>query len=133
MPYTRRALAPDAFLKTCPSRQVLARVGEKWALMSVVALAERPQRFGELMRRLQGISQKMLSQTLRALERDGIVARKAFDEVPLRVEYRLTPLGLQLLPLALALKQWGEQHLRAIEVNHARYDRRRAKRASELT
>jgi DNA-binding HxlR family transcriptional regulator len=124
MAYRRKALAPDAFLRMCPSRLVMARIGEKWTLMSVVALADGPLRFGELLHRLDGVSQKMLSQSLRALERDGLVDRKAFDVVPLRVDYSLTASGRTLLPLVHALKSWAETHLHEIESSNRRHDLR---------
>jgi DNA-binding HxlR family transcriptional regulator len=109
--------APDAFVKVCPSRAVLARIGEKWAALAVVALADEPMRFGALMRKLEGISQKMLTQTLRGLEQDGLLSRTLYAEMPLRVEYRLTPLGESLVPHLLALKVWAEQNLHTIMQN----------------
>ena len=89
---------PDAFSRICPSRDVMARLGEKWTMLVIVALESGPLRFGELRRKVDGISQKMLSQTARNLERDGLVARTLFDEKPLRVEYALTPQGSELVP-----------------------------------
>jgi DNA-binding HxlR family transcriptional regulator len=117
-------VAPDAFLAACPSRRVLARIGEKWALMVVVALEHGPVRFGGLLRRLEGVSQKMLSQTLRGLERDGLVRRTIVDERPLRVDYELTPLGRDLLPLACEVKAWAERRLAAIEDSNRAFDAR---------
>ena len=113
---------PDTFIALCPSRAVLARIGEKWTLMAVVALAEGPVRFGMLERQLQGISHKVLAQTLRALERDGLVARRAYDQMPLRVEYRLTALGHDFLPLARRIKAWAEAHMHEITDHNRRYD-----------
>jgi DNA-binding HxlR family transcriptional regulator len=130
MPYSRRRLSPDAFLKICPSRPLLARIGEKWALMILVALEAGPLRFGGLMQRLQGISQKMLSQTARNLERDGLVVRKVIDARPLRVEYSLTSLGLSLLPAARALKSWAEAHLRETQASNKMYDAKLALRSA---
>lgn len=117
-------LPPDAFLKVCPSRTVLARVGQKWTVLSMVALREQPARFGDIQRRLQGVSQKMLTQTLRVMERDGLVERIVYDERPLRVEYGLTPLALTLLPLVSELKEWAEDSLKTIEANNRAYDRK---------
>jgi DNA-binding HxlR family transcriptional regulator len=122
MAYATQSLSPDAFLRICPSRLLLSRIGEKWALMAIVALANGPLRFGGLMRRLEGISQKMLSQTLRNLERDGLLHREAFDVMPLRVDYSLTDRGSTLVPLAKSLKSWAEENLRAIEQNNRDYD-----------
>jgi len=115
---------PDAFAAACPSRQVLARIGEKWSLMAIVALADGSVRFGGLMRRLEGVSQKMLSQTLRNLESDGLVTRRVYDERPLRVEYALTGRGLSLLPLALSLKEWAEANLHAIVQSNQAFSQR---------
>lgn len=99
----------DVFARACPSQALLARVGEKWALLVVLALASQPMRFGALRRRLEGVSQKMLTQTLRRLESDGLVTRTAHEERTLRVEYALTALGAELVPIAHALKEWAER------------------------
>ena len=87
----------DVFNDRCPTRQVLDRIADKWTVMIVARLAQRTLRFGALKRDIGGISQKMLAQTLRGLERDGLVARTVFAEVPARVEYSLTPLGQTLV------------------------------------
>ena len=79
-------LPPDAFLKVCPSRTVLARVGQKWTVLTMVALQDSALRFGDIRRRLEGVSQKVLTQTLRAMERDGLIERRLYDERPLRVD-----------------------------------------------
>jgi DNA-binding HxlR family transcriptional regulator len=118
---------PDAFVAVCPSRAILARLGEKWALLAIAALVAGPQHFGELRRRLQGISQKMLTQTLRALERDGLVQRKVLDTRPIRVEYSLTALGTDFARHAIALKSWVEAHLQPVERRQDSYDRTRAR------
>lgn len=123
--------APDAFLAVCPSRMVLARLGEKWALLCLVALASGALRFGTMRRRLEGVSQKMLTQTLRHLERDGLITRRLFNEMPLRVEYELTPRGRDVLPLALALKYWVERNFLAIAASNQRYDSRVLRERSE--
>jgi DNA-binding HxlR family transcriptional regulator len=123
---TSRALQPDAFLAACPSRAVLARLGEKWAMLVLVALSHGRLRFGELRRRVQGVSQKMLTQTLRALERDGLVRREVLTVSVLRVEYELTPHGAELVPIIAALKKWAEGHLRVVERANAGFDRRNA-------
>ena len=116
---------PDAFLRICPSRGLLERLGEKWAMLAVVALKEDAMRFGQLMRRLEGVSQKMLTQTLRRLERDGMVRRQVFDEMPLRVEYSLTQRGLDVVPLVESLKAWAEANLHAVERDNLAYDQKR--------
>ncbi|MEM8794273.1 MAG: helix-turn-helix domain-containing protein [Pseudomonadota bacterium] len=101
---------PDAFLQACPSRQLFVRLAEKWTMLAVVALANGPMRFGALRRRLEGVTQKMLTQTLRKLEEDRLVNRRVYDEMPLRVEYSLTKRGHDLLPHIQALKTWSEEN-----------------------
>lgn len=125
------APTPDAFVAACPSRGLVARLGEKWAMLALTALADGPVRFGALKRRLEGISAKMLGQTLRSLERDGLVARTLRDARPIAVDYRLTARGRDLLPLARALKDWAEANLHAIEADNARYDAADAGRAPD--
>ena len=105
---------PDAFLAACPSRAVLTRLAEKWTMLTIAALGEGPMRFGVLRRRVEGVSQKMLTQTLRKLEADGLVLRRAYDEMPPRVEYALTPRGRSLVPLIDAIKRWTETHFEEI-------------------
>jgi DNA-binding HxlR family transcriptional regulator len=114
---------PDAFVRICPSRDVLARMGEKWTSLALVALKDCPMRFGALQRKLEGISQKMLSQTLRSLERDGLVTRTVLDLRPLSVEYDITPRAKSLVPIVVALKAWAETNLHAIEKSNTKFDR----------
>jgi DNA-binding HxlR family transcriptional regulator len=116
--------APDAFVRICPSRDILARMGEKWTSLALVALKHEPMRFGALLRRLEGISQKMLSQTLRSLERDGLVTRTVRDLRPLSVEYALTQRAADLVPIVEMLKAWAETHLFALAESNAAYDTR---------
>lgn len=118
----RPSPTPDPWNPACPSREVLAIIGDKWALLLMPVLAEGPRRNGELLRRLGGISQKMLTQTLRDLERNGIVLRHDFQEVPPRVEYRLTALGTSLGRAVAALDQWVVENYRAVERARARFD-----------
>lgn len=113
---------PDALLSACPSRGLVARLGEKWALLMIVVLADGPVRFGEIRRRVQGISAKVATQTLRSLERDGLVHRKVRSTRPIEVDYSLTVLGLDLLPLAQRLKRWAEAHLFEIDNANCAYD-----------
>lgn len=115
---------PDAFVRICPSRDILARMGGKWTSLTIVALNDGPMRFGALQRKLEGISQKMLSQTLRNLERDGLVTRTVLDVRPLSVEYALTARTKSLVPIVIALKAWAEGNLHAIEKSNASFDRR---------
>jgi DNA-binding HxlR family transcriptional regulator len=112
----------DAFLAACPSRQVLARISDKWVTLILVALAGGPLRYSDLGRVITGVSQKMLTQTLRTLERDGLVSRAVTASVPVRVDYQLTPLGDSLMPAVNAVKTWAEEHIGEIEASRASYD-----------
>lgn len=116
-------LAPNVFAARCPTREVLDRIGDKWAVLLLILLARGPKRFNELRRTIDGISQKMLSQTLRSLERDGLVARRVFATVPVTVEYSITPLGLTLHEAVDALRIWAESHLGAVEAARRAFDR----------
>lgn len=95
----------------CPTRRILDRIGDKWTVLVVGSLGDGALRFSELLRRIEGISQKMLTQTLRGLEEDGLVHREVFAQVPVRVEYRLTAAGLSLRDPLRALEDWSIAHL----------------------
>ncbi len=114
----------NAFYESCPTRQVLSTVGDKWSALIVTALADGSRRHSELLRLIAGASQKMLTQTLRTLERDGLVARTITPTVPVRVDYELTTLGADLVPLVRALKNWSEEHIVDILEARARYEER---------
>ncbi|HEU0221582.1 MAG TPA: helix-turn-helix domain-containing protein [Paracoccaceae bacterium] len=98
----------------CPVRDVLDQIGDKWSTLLLLTLAERPHRFGELRRAVPDISQRMLTQTLRDLQRDGLVSRHVHPTAPPSVEYRLTPLGQSLLGPLWQLIRWAEAHHGAI-------------------
>lgn len=115
---TQPKLVPDPWSADCPSRALLELVGDKWVMLLLPKLARGPRRNGELMRDLDGISQKMLTQTLRNLERDGLISRKDFQQVPPRVEYELTELGWSLAEPIAALDRWVVEHF--VEVARAR-------------
>jgi len=100
----------NPFSASCPSQGILALIGSKWSMLLLCILSEGPVRSGELGRRAGGISQKMLTQTLRELERHGIVNRKDHGEVPPRVEYSLTPLGRSLAQLVRGIEEWVESN-----------------------
>lgn len=117
-------LDANVFNASCPARAVLEVLAEKWALLLVHRLARGPARTSELRRQIGGISEKMLIQTLRRLERSGFVARRAYSEVPPRVEYSLTPLGASLSGPITLLDRWVEQHLPDITVAQDAFDRR---------
>ncbi len=116
--------AGDVFNAFCPSRAILEVLAEKWALLLIHTLADGPARTAELRRRIGGISDKMLIQTLRRLERNGFVARRAYPEVPPRVEYSLTPLGASLSEPITTLDRWVERNLGRIGVAQREFDRR---------
>jgi DNA-binding HxlR family transcriptional regulator len=103
-------------------RGILDRIGDKWTLLVVATLDGERMRFTELQQRIPGISQRMLTRTVRHLERDGLVARTAFLEVPPRVEYELTPMGRTPLEPAVALAEWAVDHNPDIELSQAAYD-----------
>ena len=121
---TGSKIRPDAFLKACPSREVMARLGEKWTMLMIVALEDGPLRFSALKRKLEGISHKMLTQTARNLERDGLVIRRLIDERPLHVEYELTESESDLLPIVRKLKNWAESHLHGMAAHARSYDQK---------
>lgn len=112
-------------LATCPSRTSLARIANKWTALIVVALGTGRLRFGELRQAVDGISGKVLAETLRDLERDGLVVRVAYDEMPPRVEYELTELGATLHEPLAALGRWAEAHIEQVESARDAYDARR--------
>jgi DNA-binding HxlR family transcriptional regulator len=107
---------------TCRGREVLDRIGDKWSLHVLAVLNDRTLRFGELRREIDGISQRMLTVTLRTLERDGIVTRTMYPVMPPRVDYALTTLGKTMLKAAGAFILWAEAHVDEIETARADYD-----------
>jgi len=116
-------LAPNVYDANCPTRQVLNRIADKWAVLVLVLLVDGPVRFNRLRRTVDGLSQKMLSQTLKSLERDGLVYREAKATVPVTVEYSITPLGLTLAETVEAIKIWAESHIADVQKAQKRYDK----------
>jgi len=126
----------DAFLDGCPSRQLLDRISDKWVALVLAALGSdgpvppggdttrgpRSMRYSELSRRLAGVSQKMLTQTLRSLERDGLITRTVTPTVPVTVTYALTDLGLSLQQIMVSIKAWSEAHMDEVFANREAYD-----------
>ncbi|MEU0879205.1 helix-turn-helix domain-containing protein [Lentzea sp. NPDC005914] len=112
----------DAFLAGCPSRQLLDRISDKWVVLVLCALGDGPMRYSEIARRLAGVSQKMLTQTLRSLERDGLLTRAVTPTVPVTVTYELTGLGLSLHRMTRGLRSWAQEHMGEVLVNVERYD-----------
>lgn len=113
---------PNVYAKDCASRQVLDRIGDTWSVLVVATLADGLRRYTELAQRIQGVTPKMLTQTLRALERDGLVTRTVHAVVPPRVDYALTPLGFSLLGLVKALEDWAETHIEDVLEARTAYD-----------
>jgi DNA-binding HxlR family transcriptional regulator len=111
-----------AFQSECPTRQILNRIADKWTVLVVILLEGDVKRFSQLRREIEGISQKMLTQTLRGLERDGLVTRKVYATVPPHVEYALTPLGHTLKDLLYAIKTWSETNIEAVLKAQKQYD-----------
>ena len=135
----RRAAAKvqfNAFLAACPSRQLLDRISDKWVVLILCALggdglarpgagrgaAPQALRYSQLARTLAGVSQKMLTQTLRSLERDGLVTRTVTPTVPVTVTYELTDLGRSLLEVVRGLKRWAETHMSTVLAHRGAYD-----------
>ena len=113
----------DALDPNCPSRIVLDRIGDKWTGLVIIALSDETLRFTQLRGRIGGVAPKVLTQTLRALERDGLVKRRVYAEVPPRVEYSLTRLGRSLREPIEAVQRWAESHVSAVMAARERADR----------
>jgi DNA-binding HxlR family transcriptional regulator len=128
-PEELEALADEVFTECCDEedpgriiRQTLERVGDKWSVLTIGSLRNGPLRFSELRRGVSGISQRMLTRTVRALERDGLVTRTVYPEIPPRVEYELTDLGRTLIPPVLSLAEWAMNNAERIDSNRAHFD-----------
>ena len=119
-----RSKAASVMNAHCLSRVVLSRIADKWTALIIHVLATGTRRYAELQREIGGISQKMLTQTLRSLERDGLVQRKVYPEVPPKVEYALSKLGRTLIEPLQAICRWSEKHLSELEANRARANSR---------
>ncbi|WP_093860836.1 helix-turn-helix domain-containing protein [Streptomyces sp. TLI_053] len=115
---------PDVYDRMCPSRGVLEHVTSRWGVLVLAALQERGYRFSELRRRVAGVSEKMLAQTLQTLERDGFVLREAHPVIPPRVDYSLTPLGEEAATFVSALAHWVENRMCAVQGAREEYDAR---------
>jgi DNA-binding HxlR family transcriptional regulator len=115
-------VAYDAYVAECPTRKLLDEIAGKWVSLLLVALGDGPLRYSDLARIVAGVSQKMLTQTLRTLERDGLVTRTVTASVPVRVDYELTPLGLGLRALLKGFKDWAESNFDEVDAARDRYD-----------
>ncbi|WP_155055374.1 winged helix-turn-helix transcriptional regulator [Streptomyces blattellae] len=112
----------DAFIRGCPTHQLLGRISDKWVGLVLSALSSGPMRYSDLGRKIPGVSPKMLTQTLRSLERDGLLTRKVTPSVPVRVDYEVTPLGASLSHMLTAVKDWAETHIDQVHEARKRYD-----------
>ncbi len=117
----------DPYRRHCPSRQLLDRIGDRWTVLVIGALTGGPLRFSALAARVEGVSQKMLTQTLRALERDGLVTRTVYAQIPPRVEYELTEAGHTLQEPLRALEDWAVTHMPDVLAARDRYDAARSR------
>ncbi len=118
--------APNILNAACPSRTVLRHLTDRWTPMIVAVLSQGTARFGDLKSQIQGISPKVLTETLRSMERDGLVSRTVTASVPVRVDYTLTNLGATLIEPMSTLRAWAETHLAEVEANRERYDAQQA-------
>lgn len=116
----------NPYASNCPTRLVLDRIADKWTVLLLILLERRPWRFNELRREVGGLTQKMASQTLKGLERDGLVTRKVTPTVPVTVEYSITPLGRTLFATVDALRLWAETHMPEVTRAQEHYDASRS-------
>ena len=112
------------YANDCPARRVLDFIGNKWTTLIILLLEHEAKRYSELLRNIEGISHKMLSQTLHDLERDGLITRTVYPEVPPHVEYELTPLGQTLIEPIAAIVRWSFDHVKEVNAAQAVYDSR---------
>jgi DNA-binding HxlR family transcriptional regulator len=119
---TNAELQGDVFDPDCPTRVILDRIGDKWTVLAVLLLRDGPLRFTELRDGIGRVAPKVLTQTLRRLERDGLITREVFAEVPPRVVYTLTPMGRSLIKPITAVSDWAEAHMAAITEAQQYYD-----------
>ncbi|MCZ2122165.1 MAG: helix-turn-helix transcriptional regulator [Anaerolineales bacterium] len=124
-----RIMDGNVYKEACPTRLALDRIADKWTTLIIGLLENRPRRFSELKREIEGISQKMLTQTLRGLERDGLVTRTVYAQIPPRVEYELTALGQTLCEPIAAIRHWAEANINEIVDAQAIYDLREVSEA----
>ncbi|MDH7499226.1 MAG: helix-turn-helix domain-containing protein [candidate division NC10 bacterium] len=121
----------NVYNERCPTRVVLDRIADKWTVLIVGALEKKTKRFGELRREIGGVSQKVLTQTLRGLERDGIVSRMVYASVPPKVEYSLTELGRTLVRILEAIREWSEKNIEKVLKARDDYDGRARPESSD--
>jgi DNA-binding HxlR family transcriptional regulator len=119
---TQMQTQSNIFLATCTSRLVLKMIADQWTALVIYALEDETKRFSQLLEQIDGISKKMLTQTLRSLERNGLVQRVVYPTVPPVVEYSLTPLGKTLIEPMHVLREWANEHMQEVEFARTRYD-----------
>jgi DNA-binding HxlR family transcriptional regulator len=124
---TEHVVLGSPYRADCPARRILDRIGDRWTVLVVGVLADGEARFSELSRRIEGVSKKMLTQTLRGLERDGLVCRTVYPEVPVRVVYGLTDAGRTLCEPLRALQEWSIAHLGDVAASQEAYEGLRSK------
>ena len=112
----------NCYAAQCPTRFVLDRIADKWSVLIIGALGRRPLRFNALLREIEGISQKVLSQTLKRLERDGLLTRTVFATVPVTVEYAVTPLGTTLARAVTVIIDWAHANIESVQAAQKTYD-----------
>ncbi len=117
----------------CPTRQVLGRIADRWTMLVILSLEDETLRFSQLRSRIEGVSQKMLTQTLRGLESDGLVTRTAYPTVPVTVEYALTDLGRSLAATVSVIREWAYGHIGDIQAARFEYAERNADDELDLT
>jgi DNA-binding HxlR family transcriptional regulator len=120
----------NVYAADCPTRKILDRVGDKWAVLILLLLRQEPLRFNALRRAIEGISQKMLSQVLKSLERDGLIRRRVTPTVPVTVEYSITTLGTTLAEAVDPLRDWAERNLKDVLAAQRRYDAQAQEKAA---
>ncbi len=113
----------NSYAANCPTRVVLDRIADKWTVLVIGLLVSGPARFNQMRREIEGVSQKMLAQTLKKLERDGLLERMVFATVPVIVQYSITPLGRTLAEAIGPLQSWAETHIEEVIAAQERYDR----------
>lgn len=112
----------DVYQENCPSRVMMSRIADKWILLILGIVAREPTRFNQLRREIEGISQKSLTEALRALERDGLVRREVIAQSPMAVEYSITPMGRSLAQAAEAVRRWTETHMEDVLEAQRQFD-----------
>jgi DNA-binding HxlR family transcriptional regulator len=121
----------NVYDSSCPTRVVLDRIADKWTVLILGLLEDGPRRFSGLQRGIDGISQKVLTQTLRELERDGLISRTVYPQVPPHVEYDLTALGRTLSEPIATIRHWAEEHIGEVTVAQQAYDKRTGRSQNE--